>query len=123
MEETKEKNVLKNGDQPLLKPVKPIVKPIVEALSLLSRRWVLRILWELKTEPSGFREMQARCENLSPNTLSTRLSEMKDACLIEQSSDGRWQLSVIGKKLQPALMQVNDWSHEWVNTRAKSKSD
>jgi DNA-binding HxlR family transcriptional regulator len=119
MEKSKKNSLLNTCNQPLDKPV----KPIVEALSLLSRRWVLRILWELKTEPSGFREMQARCENLSPDTLSTRLSEMKDAQLIVQGGDGLWQLSPLGKKLQPALMQVNDWAHEWVNIRAMRNSD
>jgi DNA-binding HxlR family transcriptional regulator len=63
--------------------------------------------------------MQARCENLSPNTLSIRLSEMKESGLIEQDNDGLWQLSPMGRKLQPALIQVNDWAHEWINTKNK----
>lgn len=36
--------------------------PIVAALDLLGRRWILRILWELRSGPMGFRALQALCD-------------------------------------------------------------
>jgi len=50
-------------------------------LDFLGRRWVLRILWELREETLGFRVLQGRCDNLSPTILSRRLNEMRFAAL------------------------------------------
>ena len=33
-------------------------RPIMVLLDLLGRRWVLRIVWELREEPRRFRELQ-----------------------------------------------------------------
>ncbi len=88
-------------------------RPIMAALNLLSRRWVLRIIWELREEPRGFREMQALCDRMSPNTLSTRLGELKEAGIIEHDETGAWALTVLGRKLSPALKAMAKWSGEW----------
>ena len=52
-------------------------------LDLLGRRWSLRILWELRQGPATFRELQARCEGLSPSVLNTRMGELRQALLID----------------------------------------
>ncbi len=41
------------------------------ALDLFRRRHVLRLVWELRDGPVGFREMQIRCDDLSPSGLRT----------------------------------------------------
>lgn len=83
------------------------------ALDLLSRRWVLRILWELRKGARGFREMQALCDQMSPNTLSTRLSELKEAGVVGHDQDGNWALTPLGRKLGPVLKALDGWSSEW----------
>ena len=88
-------------------------RPIMAALDLLSRRWVLRILWELRQGPRGFREMQALCDQMSPNTLSTRLFELKEAGIVSHDVEGHWQLTPLGQKLGPALGALGTWSAEW----------
>lgn len=88
-------------------------RPIMAALSLLSRRWVLRIIWELRTEAHGFREMQALCDQMSPNTLSTRLSELKEAGIVGHDPKGNWALTPLGQQLGPALAELDAWSREW----------
>ena len=50
-------------------------------LDLLGRRWVLRIMWELRDESLGFRQIQLRCDEMSPSVLSQRLDELKEADL------------------------------------------
>ena len=52
-------------------------------LDLLGRRWVLRIMWELRDEPAGFRQLQLRCDEMSPSVLSQRLDELKEAEVLE----------------------------------------
>lgn len=88
-------------------------RPIMAALNLLSRRWVLRIIWELRNGALGFREMQAACEQMSPNTLSTRLSELKEAGIVGHDPNGNWALTPLGCQLGPALSALNNWASDW----------
>lgn len=82
-------------------------------LNILSRRWVLRIIWELREEPRGFREIQARCDRMSPDTLSTRLSELQEAQIVEHDVEGSWTLTDLGRRLGPALKELDSWSRSW----------
>jgi DNA-binding HxlR family transcriptional regulator len=63
-------------------------QPDHRALDLFGRRWSLRVIWELREAPLGFRVLQQRCENMSSSVLSQRLSELVDAQLVEQTADG-----------------------------------
>lgn len=85
------------------------------ALDLLGRRWVLRILWELRGGPVGFRELRERCEAMSPDTLSTRLYELEAAGLARSGDDG-WALTKLGQKLDPALKSLDQWATTWAKT-------
>lgn len=83
------------------------------ALNLLSRRWVLRILWELRKEARGFRDLQALCDQMSPHTLSTRLAELKEAGIVAHDENGDWALTPLGRRLGPALKALDLWSADW----------
>jgi len=87
-------------------------RPIMAALDLLGRRWVLRILWELRSGPVGFRELRERCEAMSPDTLSTRLTELEAAGLAS-SGDDDWALTKLGRKLDASLESLDRWAREW----------
>lgn len=82
------------------------------ALDLLGRRHVLRVVWELRDDPAGFRELQARCDGLSPSTLSARLTELRDAGLVADD-DGRNVLTPLGRSLLASLQPLQEWSREW----------
>ncbi|MEM9729239.1 MAG: helix-turn-helix domain-containing protein [Myxococcota bacterium] len=88
-------------------------RPITAALNLLSRRWVLRVLWELREGPSGFREMRARCDGMSPDTLSTRLQELQLAGLVRREEDATWRLTELGESLRPAMIALDEWARHW----------
>jgi DNA-binding HxlR family transcriptional regulator len=88
-------------------------RPIMALLDLLGRRWALRILWELAQSPAGFRELQARCDRMSPSVLSQRLGELTEAGILDTAPDGAYQLSAAGRDLMPALEALNGWSREW----------
>lgn len=83
------------------------------ALSLFSRRWVLRIVWELRDGSLGFRELQARCDRMSPDTLSTRLSELKEAAIVHHDENGDWALTPLGRELEPTLTALSHWANAW----------
>jgi DNA-binding HxlR family transcriptional regulator len=82
-------------------------------LDLLGRRWTLRLLWELGHASSGFRELQARCDGMSPSVLSQRLRELLDAGIISQENDGSYALSKSGDELLSALNPLNTWAATW----------
>jgi DNA-binding HxlR family transcriptional regulator len=88
-------------------------RPLMATLDLLGRRWVLRLIWEMREKPCGFRELQANCEGLSPSVLSKRLKELQLAGVVEQDDDARWLLTPLGKSLQPAIKAMSDWSKRW----------
>ena len=96
-------------------------RPIIAAMNLLSRRWILRVIWELRNGPLGFRDLQVRCEKMSPDTLSTRLNELKVAEIIENNEQGQWQLSALGHAMEPALTSLNDWSESWAKQLSKKE--
>ncbi|MGW1185380.1 winged helix-turn-helix transcriptional regulator [Streptomyces drozdowiczii] len=87
-------------------------RPVMAALDLLGRRWTMRILWELSQAPSGFRELQRRCERMSSSVLSTRIEELSAARLLALDDDG-YHLTRLGRDLVEALSPLNAWSRRW----------
>jgi DNA-binding HxlR family transcriptional regulator len=82
------------------------------ALDLLGRRWALRILWELREGALSFRALRERCDDVSPSVLNTRLSELRDAGLIEAGAGG-YALSRRGAQLGAALAPLQAWAEDW----------
>ena len=82
-------------------------------LDLLGRRWVMRIIWELRDEPCGFRELQAACGGMSPSVLNQRLEELRKALVVEADDDGRYGLSVRGRDLLKLFAPLNRWAESW----------
>jgi DNA-binding HxlR family transcriptional regulator len=87
--------------------------PIVAALDLLGRRWILRILWELRTGPMGFRALQALCDQMSPSLVSQRLSVLQTTGLVHHSEEGMYHLTDVGKALLQALAPLQRWAEQW----------
>jgi DNA-binding HxlR family transcriptional regulator len=81
------------------------------ALDVLGRRWALRILWELRDGPLGFRELQARCDGMSSSVLRTRLVELVEHGLVEQ--DDAYRLTPIGRDLGTAIDPLTKWANRW----------
>ncbi|WP_252275348.1 winged helix-turn-helix transcriptional regulator [Pseudomonas subflava] len=87
-------------------------RPIMALLDLLGRRWSLRVLWELHQAPASFRELQARCEGVSPSVLNTRLGELREARLLENGERG-YQLSALGVELVQRCLPLALWAEDW----------
>lgn len=92
-------------------------RPIMAALDLLGRRWTLRVLWELRDGPVGFRALRQRCDDVSPTVLNTRLSELREAGIITQDDARAHELTPLGADLLEALAPLSDWSKRWAKTR------
>ena len=88
-------------------------RPVMALLDLIGRRWVLRILWELRDEPLNFRELQAACGGISPSVLNTRLAEMREALLVELKAEEGYTLTKMGRELLSQLTPLTVWSEKW----------
>lgn len=82
------------------------------ALDLLSRRWSLRVLWELRDGPLTFRGIREACGGVSPSVLNTRLAELKEVGVVETTASG-YALTGSGRDLREALVPLWKWSRDW----------
>lgn len=88
-------------------------RPIMALLDLLGRRWSLRVLWELRDGPTGFRALRVRCDDMSPTVLRERLLELVDAGVVERDERGDYALSASGRELAAALRPLQAWAEAW----------
>jgi DNA-binding HxlR family transcriptional regulator len=82
-------------------------------LDLLGRRWVLRILWELREPAANFRELQARCDGMSSSMLASRLADLRAVDAVERRGEGGYALTTEGESLLEALLPLDGWAERW----------
>ncbi|MBI9015313.1 MAG: helix-turn-helix transcriptional regulator [Clostridiales bacterium] len=87
-------------------------QPIMAIFDLLGKRWALGIIWQLGNDTLTFRELQNRCDTISPGVLNTRIKELREADIVERSIDG-YQLTTRGNELRVALTPIGEWSVTW----------
>ena len=87
-------------------------RPIMALLDLLGRRWVLRIVWELREEPKRFRELQDLI-GASPTIINTRLAELREAQLVQLDDDAGYRLTALGEELLQLMLPLHVWSERW----------
>ena len=88
-------------------------RPIMTLLDQLGQRWTLRILWELRDgERLTFRELQNRCDNISPTILNKRLKELRELKILDHQ-DGGYRQTSLGKELGSVLLELDKWSRKW----------
>jgi DNA-binding HxlR family transcriptional regulator len=86
-------------------------------LDLLGRRWALRVLWELREgEALTFRELQARCGEVSSSVLNDRLRELREARVVEAGDAQGYRLTAAGERLLEALAPLDRWAKNWART-------
>jgi len=87
-------------------------RPIMRLIDVLGKRWSLRIMWELKDQRMTFRELRTKCDDVSPNSLNSRLKELRQLNLLDHNSEG-YGYTKWGYELGEQLIDLNDWSNEW----------
>jgi DNA-binding HxlR family transcriptional regulator len=88
-------------------------RPVMVLFDLLGRRWVLRILWELREIPLNFRELRTRCDEMSPSVLNTRLRELRGAGIVEGQRGKGYQLTRHGQDLLRSMGPIHKWASAW----------
>jgi len=84
------------------------------ALDLLGRRWALRVLWFLRDgEKKTSRMIQSACEISSPNVLTSRLKDLREAGIVKLESGGGYRVTSEGEALLKALGPLAEWADQW----------
>src|SRR5882757_2630673 len=87
-------------------------RPIMALLDLLGRRWTLRIIWELRETALTSRALRTACDEASPTILQTRLTELRDAGLVELTDHG-YRLTPLGKELNATFLPLHRFAERW----------
>lgn len=88
-------------------------RPIMALLDLLSRRWTLRVIWELRAGGLTFRALQEACGGVSPTVLNERVRELRESGLLESAGAAGYGLTSLGRELIGQLLPLVAWSTRW----------
>jgi DNA-binding HxlR family transcriptional regulator len=91
-------------------------RPVMALIDLIGRRWVLRIIWELRAGPLTFRALQGACGGVSPSVLNQRLAELRESALIHTESEHGYALTTLGRELLERLLPLTFWAEKWART-------
>lgn len=96
-------------------------RPLFALLDLTTRRWGMRIIWELRAGPLTFLELQKACDGMSSSTLTVRLGELTEALLVEHLPDNRYQLTALGSDLPDAFDPLIAWAERWAEVTEQAE--
>ena len=82
-------------------------RPVMALLDLLGRRWTLRIIWELRDGPLTSRALRTACDEASPTVMQARLSELREAGLVELLAGDGYRLTPLGKELMDSFLPLH----------------
>ena len=91
-----------------------------EAIELVGRRWTGAILRVLMAGPLRFSEIAQSVPELSDRLLSERVKELERRGLLVRDvlpgppTRARYALSEMGRELEPALVELEDWGRRWL---------
>jgi len=95
---------------------------ISQLLGLLESRYAIRVLWALKDgHAQTFRLLQDSVGGITPNTLNTRIKELREAGLVSHGSDG-YVVTLAGSDLLKRLSELPAFAAKWVASQAKKKA-
>lgn len=90
-----------------------------QLLSLLESRYAMRVLWALRDgHAQTFRLLQDSVGGITPNTLNTRLKELREASLLTHDGEG-YLLTGMGLDLVKRLGDLQTFAPKWVASQAK----
>jgi len=88
-------------------------RPIMALLDLLGRRWTLRIAWELRDGPLTSRALRTACDDASPTVMQARLSELREAGLVELLAGDGYRLTALGRELMESFLPLHHFAERW----------
>lgn len=94
---------------------------ISQLLGLLESRYAIRVLWALRDgHAQTFRLLQDSVGGITPNTLNTRIKELREAGFVNHGGDG-YIVTPSGSDLLKRLSDLPAFAAKWVANQAKKK--
>jgi DNA-binding HxlR family transcriptional regulator len=97
-----------------------------EAVELIGRRWTGAILRVLMDGPLRFSEVAQAVPELSDRLLSERMKELEARGVVLRTVIPgpplrvEYELSEMGRELEPALSELQRWANRWLGDRVPS---
>jgi DNA-binding HxlR family transcriptional regulator len=88
-------------------------RPIMALLDLLGRRWTLRIIWELRDASLTSRALRTACDDASPTVMQARLTELREAGLVELLAADGYRLTPLGRELMESFQPLHRFAERW----------
>lgn len=93
---------------------------VIRLFDLLESRYALRVIRALGDgHPQTFRLLQDSVGGVTPNTLNTRLKELRAAHLVDHTGDG-YRLTSQGADLARRLLDVQQFATKWSQQQARA---
>jgi len=90
-----------------------------QLLGLLEARYALRVIWALKDgHAQTFRLLQDSVGGITPNTLNTRIKELREAGLLTHIGEG-YCLTPLGMDLAKRLSELPAFAARWAGGLSK----
>jgi len=92
---------------------------VSQLLELLESRYAIRVLWALRDgHAQTFRLLQDSVGGITPNTLNTRIKELREAGLLTHGADG-YVVTASGADLLKRLGDVQAFAVKWSTALVK----
>lgn len=92
---------------------------IGQLLGLLESRYAMRVLWALRDgHAQTFRLLQDSVGSITPNTLNTRIKELREAGLLTHGSEGYF-VTASGVDLLKRLGDLQAFATKWAASQTK----
>jgi DNA-binding HxlR family transcriptional regulator len=92
---------------------------INQLLALLEARYAMRVLWALRDgHAQTFRLLQDSVGSITPNTLNTRIKELREAGVVSHGPDG-YCLTMSGQDLLKRLSDLQAFAAKWQGSQAR----
>ena len=89
-----------------------------QLLGLLESRYAMRVLWALRDgHPQTFRLLQDSVGGITPNTLNTRIKELRAAGLLTHGGEG-YAVTTLGAELLKRLGDLQSFATKWASSLA-----
>lgn len=92
-----------------------------QLLGLLEARYAMRVLWALRDgHPQTFRLLQDSVGGITPNTLNTRIKQLRLAGMMDHGSEG-YLLTSSGTDLVRRMQELPAFASRWATLQARKK--
>lgn len=90
-----------------------------QLLGLLEARYAIRVIWALKDgHAQTFRLLQDSVGGITPNTLNTRIKELREAGLVTHGPDG-YVITPMGADLLKRIADIQVFAARWVAVQSR----